>query len=164
MIITTTAATEMPIATSSFTETRIIITKLVILFEIYIYVSWRIKDDVYLALLPQHWALYAKVDSTSTLYIYIYTHTEVYSFFTLADSQHTCVRVSNLLFMNCHSISQDITRFSYIIISTSCTCYYVYQVRRGAVYRVFYPKCFCFFHSVEVEPTYCKWHFLHEAK
>ena len=43
----------------------------------------------------------------------------------LADSQHTCVWVSNLLFMNCHSISQDIPRFSYIIMSTSCTCYYV---------------------------------------
>ena len=47
----------------------------------------------------------------------------------LADSQHTCVRVSDLLFMNCHSISQDITRFSYIIMSTSCTSYYVNQVR-----------------------------------
>ena len=60
----------------------------------------------------------------------------------LADSQHTCVRVSNLLFMHCHFISEDITRFSYIIMFTSCTCYYVYQVRRGAVHRVFYPKCF----------------------
>ena len=60
----------------------------------------------------------------------------------LTDSQHTCVRVSDLLFMNCHSISQDITRFSYIIMSTSCTCYYVNQVRWGAVHRVFYPKCF----------------------
>ena len=45
----------------------------------------------------------------------------------LTDSQHTCVRVSDLFFMNCHSISQDITRFSYIIMSTSCTCYYVNQ-------------------------------------
>ena len=46
----------------------------------------------------------------------------------LADSQHTCVWVSNLLFMNFHSISQDITRFSYIIMSTSCLCYYINQV------------------------------------
>ena len=46
----------------------------------------------------------------------------------LADSQHTCVWVSNLLFMNFHSISQDITRFSYIIMSTSCSCYYKNQV------------------------------------
>ena len=46
----------------------------------------------------------------------------------LADSQHTCVWVSDLLFMNCHSISQDITRFSYIIMSTSCTCYYVLRI------------------------------------
>ena len=50
--------------------------------------------------------------------------------------------LSDLLFLNCHSISQDITRFSYIIMSTSCTCYYVNQVRWGAVHRVFYPKCF----------------------
>ena len=33
----------------------------------------------------------------------------------LTDSQHTCVWVSDLLFMNLHSISQDITRFSYNI-------------------------------------------------
>ena len=58
------------------------------------------------------------------------------------DSQRTCVRVSNLLFENCHSISQDITRFSYVIMSTSCTCYYVNQVRLAAVHRVLYPKCF----------------------
>ena len=46
----------------------------------------------------------------------------------LTDSQHTCERVSNFLFVNCHSISQDITNFSYIIMSTSCPCFYVNQV------------------------------------
>ena len=35
----------------------------------------------------------------------------------LADSQHTCGRVCYLLFMNCHSVSQDITSFSYIVIT-----------------------------------------------
>ena len=40
----------------------------------------------------------------------------------LADSQHTCVWVSNLLFINCRSVSRDITGFSYIIMSASCTC------------------------------------------
>ena len=64
---------------------------------------------------------------------YMSTFTFIFLFGTfinmLADSQHTCVWVSNLLFMNCHSISQDITCFSYIIMSTSCTCYYVNQVR-----------------------------------
>ena len=80
---------------------------------IYIYISWRIKDDasilcqtellsderlgaklrvtenrcvifnpptyVYLALLPQHWALYAKVDFTFT-FIYIYIYTYIYTY------------------------------------------------------------------------------------
>ena len=42
----------------------------------------------------------------------------------LSDSQpwHTCVRVSDLLFLNCHSFSQDMTRFSYIIMSRHILC------------------------------------------
>ena len=46
---------------------------------IYIYISERILFNsftyIYPALLPQHWALYAKVDSTPTfIYIYIYIY------------------------------------------------------------------------------------------
>ena len=40
----------------------------------------------------------------------------------LSDSQHTCARVSDLLFLNCHSFSQDMTRFSYIIMSRHILC------------------------------------------
>ena len=42
----------------------------------------------------------------------------------LSDSQpwHTCVRVSDLLFLNCHSFSQDMTRFSDIIMSRNILC------------------------------------------
>ena len=64
--------------------------------------------------------------------MYVYTYTYV----------HTYVCMADLLFVNCHFISQDITRFSYIIMSTSCPCCYANQVRLGAVHRVFYPKCF----------------------
>lgn len=40
----------------------------------------------------------------------------------LSDSQHTCVRFSDLLFLNCHSFSQDMTRFCYIIMSRHILC------------------------------------------